>query len=79
MDETEALLGSSNLVAPTGSNVQTVPSNLAAIDERRAVTGDGSIAYRFASGTRVWAHVGNSFRAPSLYERFSNVGEACPA
>ena len=38
------------------------------------MTGDGSIAYSFRStGTRVWAHVGNSFRAPSLYERFSNL------
>ncbi len=36
-----------------------------------AYTGDGSIAYLFRStGTKVRAHVGNGYRAPSLYERF---------
>lgn len=37
----------------------------------RAITGDGSLAYLFPkSGTKLRAHVGNSFRAPSLSERF---------
>jgi len=36
-----------------------------------AYTGDGSIAYMFpSSGTKLRAHVGNGYRAPSLYERF---------
>jgi iron complex outermembrane receptor protein len=36
-----------------------------------AYTGDASIAYFLrASSTKVRAHVGNSFRLPSLYERF---------
>lgn len=69
--DTEALFGG------TDARVQQVPPALAALDEKGAVTGDGSIAYTFAStGTRIWAHVGNSFRAPSLYERFSNVASA---
>ncbi len=36
-----------------------------------AYTGDASLAYFFRnSSTKVRAHVGNSFRLPSLYERF---------
>src|SRR5581483_557086 len=36
-----------------------------------AYTGDASVAYFLrSSGTKVRAHVGNSFRLPSLYERF---------
>ena len=36
-----------------------------------AYTGDGSVAYMFRrAGTKVRAHVGNGYRAPSLYERF---------
>jgi iron complex outermembrane receptor protein len=36
-----------------------------------ALTGDGSIAYFVPrTGTKFRAHVGNSYRAPSLYERF---------
>jgi iron complex outermembrane receptor protein len=36
-------------------------------------TGDGSIAYFFrASGTKIRAHVGNGYRAPSLFERFGS-------
>ena len=38
-----------------------------------AYTGDGSIAYIFRStGTKLRAHVGNGYRAPSLYERFGS-------
>jgi iron complex outermembrane receptor protein len=37
----------------------------------RAYTGDGSLAYFIKStGTKLRAHVGNGYRAPSLYERF---------
>lgn len=36
-----------------------------------AYTGDGSVAYMFrTSGTKLRAHVGNGYRAPSLFERF---------
>ncbi len=36
-----------------------------------AYTGDGSVAYMFrSSGTKIRAHVGNGYRAPSLFERF---------
>jgi vitamin B12 transporter len=36
-----------------------------------AYTGDGSAAYLFRStGTKLRGHVGNSYRKPSLYERF---------
>lgn len=36
-----------------------------------AYTGDGSVAYSFrTSGTKIRAHAGNGYRAPSLYERF---------
>ncbi|HVQ37609.1 MAG TPA: TonB-dependent receptor, partial [Pyrinomonadaceae bacterium] len=36
-----------------------------------AYTGDGSIAYMFrSSGTKLRGHVGNGYRAPSLFERF---------
>ncbi|HTY54576.1 MAG TPA: TonB-dependent receptor, partial [Candidatus Binataceae bacterium] len=38
-----------------------------------AYTGDGAIAYFFrGSGTKIRAHVGRGYRAPSLYERFGN-------
>lgn len=38
-----------------------------------AYTGDGSVAYFFRkSGTKLRAHVGNGYRAPSLYERFGS-------
>lgn len=37
----------------------------------RALTGDAAVAYLFpATGTKIRAHVGNSYRVPSLYERF---------
>jgi vitamin B12 transporter len=36
-----------------------------------AYTGDGSVAYYFrGSGSKLRGHVGNGYRAPSLYERF---------
>ncbi|HEV8370816.1 MAG TPA: TonB-dependent receptor [Pyrinomonadaceae bacterium] len=36
-----------------------------------AYTGDGSVAYMFrSSGTKIRGHVGNGYRAPSLFERF---------
>jgi vitamin B12 transporter len=50
------------------------PGFLSEIPIENSVTGDGSIAYFIRStGTKLRAHVGNGFRAPSLFERF---GEA---
>jgi len=47
------------------------PDFLAAVTPKDAVTGDGSIAYFIrSSNTKLRAHVGNGFRAPSLFERF---------
>ena len=47
------------------------PGFLNAINPRNSVTGDGSIAYFIRSTqTKLRAHVGNGFRAPSLFERF---------
>jgi iron complex outermembrane receptor protein len=38
-----------------------------------AYTGDGSIAYMFrSSGTKLRGHIGNGYRAPSLFERFGS-------
>lgn len=38
-----------------------------------AYTGDGSVAYMFrSSGTKLRAHLGNGYRAPSLFERFGS-------
>lgn len=52
-------------------NPESVPE-IRGIDVKRALTGDGTIAYAVGqSGTKLRAHVGNSFRAPSLSERFS--------
>ncbi|HYJ47174.1 MAG TPA: TonB-dependent receptor, partial [Pyrinomonadaceae bacterium] len=50
------------------------PGVLGGINAESSVTGDGSIAYFIRStGTKLRAHIGNGFRAPSLFERF---GEA---
>lgn len=47
------------------------PGSLGAVEADSSVTGDGAIAYFFSStGTKLRAHVGNGFRAPSLFERF---------
>ena len=45
--------------------------NIAFAAPPAAYTGDGSIAYFFRrSGTKIRAHVGRGYRAPSLFERF---------
>ena len=47
------------------------PGFLGSINPESSITGDGSIAYFIPStGTKLRAHVGNGFRAPSLFERF---------
>lgn len=46
---------------------------------RKALTGDISIAYLLArSNTKFRAHLGNAYRAPSLYERFGGGFSANP-
>jgi iron complex outermembrane receptor protein len=51
--------------APSAYSSEPLPS------PPSAYTGDASIAYFFRrSSTKVRSHVGNSFRLPSLYERF---------
>lgn len=48
-----------------GFNFQSPPT---------AYTGDGSVAYTFrSSGTKLRGHVGNGYRAPSLFERFGTA------
>ncbi|MGB7923183.1 MAG: TonB-dependent receptor [Pyrinomonadaceae bacterium] len=47
------------------------PGFLSGIQPEKSVTGDGSIAYFIRStGTKLRAHVGNGFRAASLFQRF---------
>jgi outer membrane cobalamin receptor len=52
-------------------NPESVPA-IQGISIKRSLTGDGSVAYAIrSSGTKLRSHVGNSFRAPSLSERFT--------
>jgi vitamin B12 transporter len=49
------------------------PGILNNINAENSLTGDGAVAYFIRStGTKLRAHVGNGFRAPSLFERFGN-------
>ena len=55
------------------------PGVLQGRDTESSITGDGAVAYFIRStGTKLRAHVGNGFRAPSLFERFGegNFGSA---
>jgi len=46
-------------------------SGLTFLSPPSAYTGDGSVAYMFrSSGTKLRGHIGNGYRAPSLFERF---------
>ncbi len=60
------------LQQPQFTPVASAPySGIAFQSPPTAYTGDGSIAYMFrSSGTKLRAHVGNGYRAPSLFERF---------
>ncbi len=47
------------------------PGFLAGISTENSITGDGAVAYFIRStNTKLRAHAGNGFRAPSLFERF---------
>lgn len=61
-----------NLEQPRFTPAATAPySGLTFTSPPTAYTGDGSIAYLFrSSGTKLRAHIGNGYRAPSLFERF---------
>jgi iron complex outermembrane receptor protein len=62
-----------SLRQPVFSGIADNPyqSRIATIETPNAYTGDGSAAYFFASSqTKLRAHGGNSYRAPSAYERF---------
>ncbi len=60
-------LESPKLEPAEGSPYQGIDSE----SPENAYTGDGSVAYFFRdSGTKLRAHVGNGYRAPSLFERF---------
>ncbi len=62
-----------NLDQPNFSGTATNPyeGNIGTIDTPNAYTGDVSAAYFFQnSQTKLRAHGGNSYRAPSSYERF---------
>ncbi|HEX8163343.1 MAG TPA: TonB-dependent receptor [Pyrinomonadaceae bacterium] len=62
------------LLAPRFTPAASSPfAGAAFVSPPRAYTGDGSIAYFFpSSGTKLRAHVGNGYRAPSLFERFGS-------
>jgi outer membrane receptor protein involved in Fe transport len=49
------------------------PGFLSSVEPENSITGDGSLAYFISStGTKLRAHVGNGFRAASLFERFGD-------
>ena len=60
-----------DLTAPSFSGAFPVYASASAVSPPSAYTADASAAYFFAAtGTKVRSHVGNAYRAPSLYERF---------
>jgi iron complex outermembrane receptor protein len=60
-----------DLTAPTFSGLFPVYASASTTSPPSAFTGDASLAYFFRStNTKFRTHVGNAYRAPSLYERF---------
>jgi len=60
-----------DLTAPVFSGTFPVYASASVLSPPNAYVGDASAAYFFrSSGTKVRSHVGNAYRAPSLYERF---------
>jgi iron complex outermembrane receptor protein len=60
-----------DLSAPTFSGVFPVYASASATSPPSAFTGDASLAYFIRStDTKFRSHIGNAYRAPSLYERF---------
>ena len=62
-----------NLTEPQFSGGPSPYSGISFEDPKSAYTGDGAISYFFTgAGTKLRAHVGNAYRAPSLFERFGS-------
>ncbi len=60
-----------DLDKPAFSGAAKNPFESVQVDTRNAYTGDAAVAYLFRSSqTKLRSHAGNSFRAPSVYERF---------
>jgi outer membrane receptor protein involved in Fe transport len=54
-------------------NAADRPGQLQGSNAESSITGDGAVAYLIrSSNTKLRAHVGNGFRAASLFERFGN-------
>lgn len=66
-----------SLNTPRFSPTQSSPYAGIDLQAPTAYTGDGSIAYLIrSSNTKLRGHVGNGYRAPSLFERFaSSIGD----
>ena len=61
------------LKAPTFTGGTSVYSGRHFDSPKTAYTGDGSVSYFFSStATKLRAHVGSGYRAPSLFERFGS-------
>ena len=61
------------LLQPEFTGGTSVYSGLRLAPPKTAYTGDGSVSYFFSStGTKLRAHVGNGYRAPSIFERFGS-------
>jgi iron complex outermembrane receptor protein len=59
------------LKAPAFAGFSNPYTGASTVEPPTAYTGDGAVAYFFRStGTKLRAHVGNSFRAPAGFERF---------
>ena len=66
-----------SVLAPTFNGLTPGPyQGVAILNPPTAYTGDGALAYFFRGiQTKLRAHVGNSFRAPSGYERLGPFGD----
>jgi iron complex outermembrane receptor protein len=63
------------LRAPAFAGFDNPYADVSAVEPPTSYTGDGAAAYFVRStNTKLRAHVGNSFRAPSGYERFGGEG-----
>jgi vitamin B12 transporter len=61
------------LTQPVFQGAPSRYQNVSLTNPRRAYTGDVSIAWFFrSSGTKIRAHGGNTYRAPSAFERFGS-------
>ena len=62
-----------SLTEPQFSGGRSPYAGIGFEDPKSAYTGDGAVSYFFTGpGTKLRAHVGNAYRAPSLFERFGS-------